>query len=98
MMCLESLQIVVDLGRQLIKCVWAYALLNVRCGQLEAQTEEAGTAGCEHTSKAPATRGRIAPTGLDEARRFESYNARDLLFIGVRGLMPLGVGLGAHAR
>jgi hypothetical protein len=27
MMCLQSLRIVVDLGRQLIKSVWAYALL-----------------------------------------------------------------------
>ena len=80
MMCLESLQIVVDLGRQLIKCVWAYALLDVRCGQLEAQTEEAGTAGSEYTSRAPATRRRIAPTVLDEARRTESCNARELLF------------------
>lgn len=96
MMCLESLQIVVDLGRQLIKCVWAYALLDVRCGQLEAQTEEAGTAGSEHTSSASNEEAdrTNSPGRSKEDRELQCSRVA----AHVRRLMPLGVGLGTHAR
>lgn len=62
--------------RQLIKCVWAYALLDVRRVQLErSRRKNPGQQAADTPQNGPATRGWIAPTGLEHgARELERCN------------------------